>query len=363
MLKIKKLEIKIPVFDITIDDNHNFYANDILVHNCQETMLPTYPIKNTAALYKNKVIPEEDGEIALCNLGAIVAGKTDPSEYEEIAYILLKAVDNTISIMDYPYPSLKYTAQNRRSIGIGIIDFAHRMAIENKKYDEQEGLEFIHDWAEMHSYYLIKASLKLGKEKGNAPWIQRTKYSKGILPISYYNKNVDSIVESTHLKFDWVSLSKEVKDNGGIRNSVLVAHMPSEKSSMTTGSTNGLYPIRSFQIIKSDGSDGIRFFPGGYNDLFTRINYQFAFDIKMEDMVKVYAIFQKFTGQGISADFWYNPKLFKDGKMGLVYQFKLLALMNKFGMKSHYYFNNFSETTGSNTVEEDDGCESGACKI
>jgi hypothetical protein len=44
MIKIEKLNKKTKVFDINVENNHNFYANDILVHNCQEINLPTSPI-------------------------------------------------------------------------------------------------------------------------------------------------------------------------------------------------------------------------------------------------------------------------------------------------------------------------------
>ena len=40
-IKIKRLTEKEDVYDITVDENHNFYANDILVHNCSEIILPT----------------------------------------------------------------------------------------------------------------------------------------------------------------------------------------------------------------------------------------------------------------------------------------------------------------------------------
>ncbi len=36
MIKIRKLEGLHPVYDITVDDNENFYANNILVHNCSK---------------------------------------------------------------------------------------------------------------------------------------------------------------------------------------------------------------------------------------------------------------------------------------------------------------------------------------
>jgi len=46
MLKIEYLEEEIPVYDITVEGTHNFFANDILVHNCQEITLPTKPIQH-----------------------------------------------------------------------------------------------------------------------------------------------------------------------------------------------------------------------------------------------------------------------------------------------------------------------------
>jgi len=45
-LIIEYLDAPIEVYDITVEDNHNFYANDILVHNCQEITLPTTPLQH-----------------------------------------------------------------------------------------------------------------------------------------------------------------------------------------------------------------------------------------------------------------------------------------------------------------------------
>lgn len=45
MLIIEELEEGRDVFDITVEDNHNFYANGVLVHNC-EIMLPTEPFQH-----------------------------------------------------------------------------------------------------------------------------------------------------------------------------------------------------------------------------------------------------------------------------------------------------------------------------
>jgi ribonucleoside-diphosphate reductase alpha chain len=43
-LKITKLQIKKPVYDVTVQDNQNFFANDAVVHNCSEIVLYTDPL-------------------------------------------------------------------------------------------------------------------------------------------------------------------------------------------------------------------------------------------------------------------------------------------------------------------------------
>ena len=126
---------------------------------------------------------ERKNEIGLCNLMAICAGRVRPSNYAQAAYYALKIVDNVIDIMEYPFASLETTARARRSAGIGITNLAYDMAQRGLKYDSQAGKDYMHRLAEMHSYWLHEASLEIAKEKGNAPWIHKTKYPEGWLPI------------------------------------------------------------------------------------------------------------------------------------------------------------------------------------
>ena len=69
-----------------------------------------------------------------------------------------------------------------------------------------------------------------------------------------------------------------------------------------SNTTNGLYPIRNGVVIKIDEDSKKVFIAPGWEYLSD--NYQIAFDIKDSDMTDTYAIFQKFTDQGISADFY-----------------------------------------------------------
>ena len=53
MIKIKKIKVETtPVYDVTVDGTHCFFANDILVHNCQEIGLATSPYSSVAELYQ-----------------------------------------------------------------------------------------------------------------------------------------------------------------------------------------------------------------------------------------------------------------------------------------------------------------------
>ena len=195
--------------------------NGILTGQCLEIGLPTKGYDSIEDLYKYE---ETSGEIALCNLGAIVAGRVSFKEYEEVAYRALKMVDNVIEIMDYPFENLRYTAQARRSAGIGITNLAHDMAEKGLKYDTIEGKQYMHRLAEIHSYSLHKASVRLAKERGKCAWFDRTKYADGWLPIDTANRFIDTVVNQP-LLCDWEGLREEIKQYG-MRNSVLEAYMP-----------------------------------------------------------------------------------------------------------------------------------------
>lgn len=342
-------------------NRHTPFIDTIYSSNlCQEIALPTKGYKDVMDLYKEE---ETSGEIGLCNLAATVAGRVSEEEYEELVYYTLLMVDNVISIMQYPFPNLAYTAQARRSVGIGITNLAHDMAKKGYKYSSPEGKQYIHRLMESHSFYLHKASLRLAKEKGTAKWMDKTKYPQGWLPIDTYNKNVDKIV-SQELLHDWEGLRKEIVDFGGIRNSVLEAFMPNESSSVATNGTNSILPIRSLKIVKTSAGKTIKFIVPDAEELANE--YEIAWKIPAKDLVDVYAIVQKFCGQAISAD------LYLDQTNGNTPASALLSIwmrMTMLGIKTRYYIN--TKTPSGDKEEQPDieeqadekGCSLGGCTL
>lgn len=315
---------------------------------CTETCQPAAPYYDLMDLYK-----EEDhgrGEISTCNLAAINlaanAFNNDNKEetdarYFKACYNSLKMIDRTIIMSDYAFPHLKYTAFQRMNAGIGVLGLATHMARKKLKYDSQEGLQEMHRLAERHMYFLIKASLAIAKERGNAPWIHKTKWPEGWLPIDTYKKEVDKIVEHNTV-YDWEALRVEVIANGGIAHSTLCLHMPTESSSKASGAPNGLYPVRYLSMAKSDQSNVIDWVATD-SDLLED-EYQLAWDISTKDMIKAYAIWQKWCDQSISADY-YKDRI----KHPQISEKEMLEEFRDFfyyGNKSKYYQNSIINKDG-----------------
>ena len=313
---------------------------------------------------------KREPEVALCALAAIVPSYIDSEEqYAEVAYYALKMIDKCIHLSEFPLEHVAYTAKQRLSAGVGLTGVAHYMARKHLKYSTIEGKQELHRLAERHAYHVIRASLRLGRELGNAPWIHRTKWPEGWLPIDTYAKTVDSIAPFEN-QYDWETLRQEIIANGGIRNSVVIAHMPTESSSKASGIPNGLYPIRDFSLAKTDNGKKLDWAPTD-GDRLKRF-YEIAWDVHWKDQIDVYAIFQKWTDQGISADQW--VRLEGDS---VVFSKDLLQLgmyKARMGLKGRYYFNSKTsksvknETTGEEVVQESiqefttsDKCESGGC--
>jgi ribonucleoside-diphosphate reductase alpha chain len=229
------------------------------------------------------------------------------------------------------------------------------MASKGLTYTSLEGKKHIHRLAERHSYWLHKASLRLARERGNAAWMHKTKYPAGWLPIDTANREIEKLVDQP-LMFDWEALRAEIVEQGGIRNSVLEAHMPCESSSIGSGHTNGLYPIRGLKVVKTSGNNKNLFLAPEMERLGSA--YQLAWDIPVTDMIEVYAIIQKFTGQGISADFYIRYDS-DDRQVGVKKMLQEFLLMRKLGLKTRYYMNSATRTELAETYgEEMPDCES-----
>lgn len=297
----------------------------------------------------------QESEISTCSLGGVVVSKIESDEDAyNAAYNNLRMIDECIHLTKYAFPHLEYTAKNRLNAGVGILGLAHHMAKKGLKYDTPEGLAEIDRVMERHMYMLIKASIQLGRERGNAPWIHKTRWARGWLPIDTYKKTVDELVDRAYT-YDWEALRAELIEQGGMRFSALCALMPTESSSKAAGAPNGPYPVRDLSLKKTDGSASLDWVAPD-NDLYEH-DYQLAWEIKPVDQMKFYAVIQKWCDQSVSADTYRDrtQTIVNDrGETVLAplsdeAMFEEFFTAMKYGVKTQYYNNSF---TGGKKMEE-----------
>ena len=184
--------------------------------------------------YVDEMVEDYDGAaISLCTLSAINWGNIKtPADFERVCRLAVRGLDALLSYQNYPILAAQLSTEKRRPIGVGIINFAYWMAKNGLSYQniDSEGLALIDEWAEAWSYYLIKASADLASEQGAPSGNMETKYGHGITPNQTYAKALDDLVPHVERQ-DWAGLRLQLKETG-IRNSTLMALMPSECQSL-----------------------------------------------------------------------------------------------------------------------------------
>ncbi|CAM5205957.1 ribonucleoside-diphosphate reductase subunit alpha [Oligella ureolytica] len=324
---------------------------------CLEIALPTKPLND---------INDENGEIALCTLSAFNLGALESlDELEHLSDLIVRALDALLDYQDYPIKAAEIATMNRRTLGVGVINYAYYLAKNGARYSDGSGNGLTHRTFEAIQYYLLKASMNLSKEFGPCLAFNETTYSQGILPIDTYKKDVDAFCQEP-LLLDWETLRSDIKAHG-LRNSTLTALMPSETSSQISNATNGIEPPRGLITIKASKDGTLRQVVPEYQRL--KGQYETLWNMPSNDgYLRLVGIMQKFVDQAISANTNYDPSRFPGGKVPMSELLKDLLNAYKYGLKTLYYHNTrdgAQDDQGDlvNLSNVADDCESGACKI
>ena len=323
---------------------------------CLEIALPTKPLTN---------VEDDSGEIALCTLSAFNLGEIQSlDDFEELSELVVRALDALLDYQDYPLPAARKSTMNRRTLGVGVINYAYYLAKNGVRYSDDSAVGLTHRTFEAMQYYLLKASVALAKEQGRCPAFDETNYAKGLMPIDTYKKDIDLICGEP-LHYDWDGLRREIMEHG-LRNSTLTALMPSETSSQISNATNGIEPPRGYVSVKAS-KDGIlkQVVPEftKYKD-----NYELLWNIPNNDgYLHLVGIMQKFVDQAISSNTNYDPSRYESGKVPMKQLLKDLLTAYKFGVKTLYYHNTRDgakdDQKDAVAQPQDDDCAGGACKI
>ena len=319
---------------------------------CMEIALPTKPLDN---------INDPNGEIALCTLSAFNLGALNNlDELKELADLTVRALDALLDYQDYPVAAARTATMNRRTLGIGVINYAYYLAKNGVRYSDDSALGLTHRTFEAMQYYLLKASVNLAKEYGACPLFNQTVYSQGKLPIDTYKKDLDAVCNEP-LHYDWESLRADIVKYG-LRNSTLTALMPSETSSQIANATNGIEPPRGLVTVKASKDGILKQVVPEFETL--KDAYETLWQLPgNEGYLKLVGVMQKFVDQSISANTAYDPNKFEGSKVSMKQMLKDLLTAYKYGVKTLYYHNTRDGADDTQTDIQDDGCAGGACKI
>lgn len=304
-----------------------------------------------------------DAEIGLCTLSAFVLDNfdwQDQDKINELAEVQVRALDNLLDYQGYPVPEAE-KAKKRRNLGVGVTNYAAWLASNFASYEDANDLT--HELFERLQYGLIKASIKLAKEKGPCEYYSDTRWSQGELPIDWYNKKIDQIAAPKYV-CDWSALREDLK-LFGIRNSTLSALMPCESSSQVSNSTNGIEPPRGPVSVKESKE-------GSFNQVVPNIEhnidlYDYTWKLAKKGnkpYLTQVAIMLKWVCQSASANTYYDPQIFPKGKVPMSVMIDDLLYFWYFGGKNFYYHNTRDGSgTDDYEIETPKAEDCAACKL
>ena len=317
-------------------------------------------------------------EIAVCNLGSvnlthhIKDGEMDGKKLEKTINTAIRMLDNVIDINYYAVKAAETSNMKHRPIGIGIMGFQDALYMLKTPYASEEAVEFADRSMEMVSYFAIKASSDLAKERGAYESYEGSLWSQGILPIDSIKllkesrgENYLEIDESSTM--DWDKLRKKVKKQG-MRNSNVMAIAPTATIANITGVSQSIEPTYQNLYVKSNLSgeftvtnipmvktlkklglwdsvmiNDLKYYDGSVKEI-SRIPdevkklYATSFDIEPRWLIDAASRRQKWIDQSQSLNLYIDQPNGK--KLDIMYRMAWLR-----GLKTTYYLRSRSATT------------------
>ena len=322
-------------------------------------------------------------EIAVCNLGSvnlthhIKDGEMDGEKLERTITTAIRMLDNVIDINYYAVKAAETSNMKHRPIGIGIMGFQDALYMLKTPYASEDAVEFADRSMEMVSYYAIKASSDLAKERGTYKSYEGSLWSQGVLPID----SIDMLKESRGENYldldesstmDWDKLRETVKKQG-MRNSNVMAIAPTATIANITGVSQSIEPTYQNLYVKSNLSgeftvtnipmvktlkslglwdsvmiNDLKYYDGSVKEI-SRIPedvkklYATSFDIEPRWLIDAASRRQKWIDQSQSLNLYIDEPNGK--KLDIMYRMAWLR-----GLKTTYYLRSRSATTAEKST-------------
>jgi ribonucleoside-diphosphate reductase alpha chain len=188
-----------------------------------------------------------DDEVAVCNLASIALSMFvkddltfDHDKLFEITYIATKNLNKVIDRNYYPVPEARNSNMRHRPIGLGVQGLADTFIMMRYPFTSDEAKKLNKDIFETIYYAALTASKDLAKVDGPYETYAGSPISQGIFQWDMWNLGESDLSG----RWDWSTLRKEVVEHG-VRNSLLVAPMPTASTSQILGNNECFEPYTS----------------------------------------------------------------------------------------------------------------------
>ena len=182
-------------------------------------------------------------EVAVCNLASIalpkfvVNGKFDFDKLVEITQVATRNLNKVIDVNYYPIPEARNSNMRHRPIGLGVQGLADAFILMGMAFDSDAAKQLNKDIFETIYFAAVTESANQAEKFGAYESFQGSPMSKGMFQFDLWN-----ITPSK--RWDWDGLRERVK-KVGLRNSLLVAPMPTASTSQILGNNECFEPYTS----------------------------------------------------------------------------------------------------------------------
>jgi ribonucleoside-diphosphate reductase alpha subunit len=182
-------------------------------------------------------------EVAVCNLASlalpkyVVNGQFDFDKLVEITRVVTRNLNKVIDINYYPIPEARNSNMRHRPIGLGVQGLADAFILCGMPFDSEEARQLNKDIFEAIYFAAVTESCDLAEQLGAYETFQGSPMSKGLFQFDLWDVTPSG-------RWDWASLRERVKKHG-LRNSLLVAPMPTASTSQILGNNECFEPYTS----------------------------------------------------------------------------------------------------------------------
>ncbi|RYP03809.1 hypothetical protein DL765_010384 [Monosporascus sp. GIB2] len=184
-------------------------------------------------------------EVAVCNLASISLpsfvdynnGVYDFQKLHEVTQVVVRNLNKIIDVNHYPVPEARNSNMRHRPIGLGVQGLADAFLALRMPFESPEARQLNKQIFETMYHAALTASMEIAKVEGTYSTYEGSPVSQGILQYDMWNVTPSDL-------WDWATLKEQIKQNG-VRNSLLMAPMPTASTSQILGNNECFEPYTS----------------------------------------------------------------------------------------------------------------------